>query len=59
MDGEAAFIKINVDDNPSLAQRFGVMSIPTLVIFKDGEEATRMVGARGRADIESAVRQLI
>ncbi|MDR0898669.1 MAG: thioredoxin [Oscillospiraceae bacterium] len=59
MDGEAAFIKINVDDNPSLAQRFGVMSIPTLVIFKDGEEAARMVGARGRADIESAVRQLI
>ncbi len=59
MDGEAAFLKVNVDDNQSLAQRFGVMSIPTLVIFKDGEETARLVGARGRADIESAVREWI
>ncbi len=59
MDGEAAFLKVNVDDNQGLAQRYGVMSIPTLVVFKDGAEATRMVGARGRADIESAVREWI
>lgn len=56
MDGEADFIKINIDENPSLAQKYGVMSIPTLIIFKGGEEATRMVGARGRQDIETAVR---
>lgn len=55
LDGRAGFIKINVDDNQALAQKFGVMSIPTLVIFKDGEEAARMVGARGQADIEAAV----
>lgn len=59
MDGEAGFIKINIDDNPELAQRFGVQSIPTLVIFKDGEETARMVGARGRDDIETAVREWI
>jgi len=59
MDGEAAFIKINVDENPALAQKYGVMSIPTLVVFKDGAEAARMVGARGRQDIESAVREWI
>ncbi len=59
MDGEASFIKINVDENQALAQRYGVMSIPTLVIFKDGSEAARMVGARGRADIENAVREWV
>ncbi len=59
MDGKASFVKINVEENPALAQRYGVMQIPTLVIFKDGEEAARMIGARGRADIESAVREWI
>jgi len=59
MEGEATFLKVNVDDNGTLAERYGVMSIPTLVIFKDGAEAARMVGARGRADIESAVREWI
>ena len=59
MAGEAAFLKVNVDDNNALAVRFGVMSIPTLVIFKDGEEVSRMVGARGREDIENAVREWV
>ena len=59
MDGEADFIKINVDENPTLAEKYSVMSIPTLIIFKDGEEAARMVGARGRQDIEEAVRNCI
>ena len=39
-------LKLNVDDAPSTAQRFGVMSIPTLILFKDGEEAKRIVGAK-------------
>ena len=56
MDGEADFIKINIDDHPSLAQKYGVLSIPTLILFKNGEEAARLVGARGRQDIETAVR---
>lgn len=59
MDGEAGFIKINVDENPSLAKKYGVLSIPTLIVFKDGEEATRMVGAKGRQDIEQALRDCI
>ena len=43
-----AVVKLNVDDNPETARRFGVMSIPTLIVFKDGEERARVVGARGK-----------
>jgi len=40
--------KLNVDDNPETAKRFGVLSIPTLIVFKGGEEKARVVGARGK-----------
>jgi thioredoxin 1 len=40
--------KLNVDDNPDTARRFGVLSIPTLIVFKGGEEKARVVGARGK-----------
>jgi thioredoxin 1 len=47
--GEALQIaKLNIDENPEVTRRFGVMSIPTLMLFKDGAETTRMVGARGK-----------
>lgn len=41
--------KVNVDENSAIAQRYQVMSIPTLLVFKDGEVAKRMVGAKGKA----------
>ena len=43
--------KVNVDDENSLAMKYGVMSIPTLIVFKDGQEKTRIVGARPKAAI--------
>jgi thioredoxin 1 len=43
--------KLNVDDNPDTARRYGVMSIPTLIVFKGGEEKARVVGARGKDSI--------
>jgi thioredoxin 1 len=47
--GDGLFVaKLNVDDNPEVARQFGVMSIPTLILFKDGEEKARVVGARGK-----------
>lgn len=43
--------KVNVDNSPEIAQQFGVMSIPTLVVLKGGEEVKRAVGARPKAAI--------
>lgn len=43
--------KINVDDQPELAEQFGVMSIPTLVVMKKGEVVSRSAGARPKAQI--------
>ncbi|MBQ4609628.1 MAG: thiol reductase thioredoxin, partial [Clostridia bacterium] len=45
--------KVDVDEEPALAQRFGVMSIPTLVVFKGGRVVEQAVGARGKADVAS------
>ncbi len=43
--------KCNVDDNQDIAMEYGVMSIPTLIIFKDGEEVTRTVGSMPKAKL--------
>ena len=43
--------KVNVDEEPQLASQFGIMSIPTLLVFNDGKLAKQMVGARPKADI--------
>ena len=43
--------KVNVDEQPELAERFGVMSIPTLVVMKNGKIAQQAVGARTKSDI--------
>ena len=47
--------KVNVDEQPELAQQFGVMSIPTLIVFKNGKVANQSVGARPKAAILSLI----
>ena len=42
--------KVNVDENPAIAQKYGIMSIPTIILFKDGEPAKKVIGARSKAD---------
>ena len=49
--GRIKAVKMNVDDNPETARKLGVMSIPTLIMFKDGQEKARVVGARGKEAI--------
>jgi thioredoxin 1 len=44
--GKVRVAKLNVDDNPGIARKFDVMSIPTLIVFKDGQPAKRLVGAK-------------
>ena len=44
-------VKMNVDDNPETARKFSVLSIPTLILFKNGQEKARVVGARGKEAI--------
>jgi thioredoxin 1 len=50
-EGALTIAKVNVDDNPDAAMRFQVMSIPTLIVFQDGEPAKRLVGAKGKAQL--------
>ena len=47
-EGKMKVGKMNVDQNPKLPAKFGVMSIPTVVIFKDGKEAGRKIGFEGK-----------
>jgi len=51
--GKLVVAKCNVDDNQDLAMKFGVMSIPTLVVFKNGEEIDRSVGALPKARLQA------
>ncbi len=44
-------VKVNVDDSPDVARRFDIMSIPTLIVFKDGQPAKRMLGAKGKGQL--------
>ena len=45
-------VKLNVDENPNTAAKYGIMSIPTLMLFKNGEMASRQVGAAPKAKLE-------
>ena len=54
-DGRAVVGKVDVDEEPALAQRFGVMSIPTLIVLKGGKVVEQAVGARGRADVAAMI----
>lgn len=54
-DGRAVVGKVDVDEEPGLAQRFGVMSIPTLIVLKGGKVVEQAVGARGKADVAAMI----
>ncbi len=50
--GRIKVVKINTDENPDISMRFGIQGIPTLILFKDGREVNRIIGAAPRQEIE-------
>jgi thioredoxin 1 len=57
--GKIQVAKLNIDDNLDVTRRHEVMSIPTLLLFKDGEVKTRIVGARGKAQLLQEIEQYL
>lgn len=51
-DGKISFAKLDVDQNPKTAGKYGIMSIPTLIIFKNGEPVSHVVGFRPKAELK-------
>lgn len=58
-DGKVKIAKLNVDENPQISRRFNVRSIPTLLVFKDGELVETAVGARPKAQVEQLLNQYV
>ena len=54
-DGRATVAKLNVDENPTIPERYAVRGIPTLLIFKEGELTETIVGLRGKEDIAKLI----
>ena len=58
-DGKVKFAKVNVDENNDLAQKQEVMSIPCMVLFKNGKEVNRFVGSVGEGTLKERLKELI
>ncbi len=58
-EGKLTVGKVNVDENRDLAAKFGIMSIPTLILFKDGEIAETSVGFKNKAELMQMIQPLI
>ena len=54
-DGSVRFYKLNIDENSSVAERYGIRGIPTLIIFQGGREAERIVGASSREALSRTI----
>ena len=54
-EGKIAFTKLNVDENPKTSSQYGIMSIPTLLIFKDGAPVSNIIGFRPKAELKKSI----
>ena len=52
MNGKVKIVKLNVDENPKVTEKYGITSIPTLILFKNGEQAARQLGLKPRQVLE-------
>ncbi|MCL4419091.1 MAG: thioredoxin [Patescibacteria group bacterium] len=58
-EGKLKVGKLNVDDNPDTSARYGVMSIPSLIFFKDGKPVKTMVGAQGKENFKRGIEEVL
>lgn len=54
-EGKVTFAKLNVDENPKTASQYGIMSIPTLLIFKDGAPISNIIGFRPKPELKKSI----
>ncbi|HVL50094.1 MAG TPA: thioredoxin [Actinomycetota bacterium] len=59
LEGRMKVVKLNIDENPRVTGNYGIMSIPSLVLFADGNEAARVVGARPASAIRNAIEEFL
>ncbi len=55
---KAQIVKVNVDDNPELAQKYGIRGIPTMIFFKNGQAAKTLVGVQAKDEIKKSLEEL-
>ena len=55
LGGKAKIVKMNVDENPEVAGSFGIMSIPTLILFKDGKPVNKLVGGQPKPQLKAFI----
>lgn len=59
MDGKVRVGKLNIDEQMDIAQKYGVMSIPTFIIFKDGQPADTSVGVMSKTELENKLKKVL
>ncbi len=58
-DGKISFVKVDVDQNPKTASRYSIMSIPTLLIFKNGQPVSHIVGLKPKAELKRSLDDIL
>jgi len=57
--GKVEFTKVDIDENPGLVERFGIMGVPTVIVFKDGEIVKQMTGYQPKEMFEQSINQIL
>jgi len=58
-EGKVKFVKLNTDENPQVAGKYGIRSIPTLLVFKGGQPVGQIVGFRPKSDLEKRLQEVL
>jgi len=58
-DGQVKFVKLNTDDNVATASRYGIRSIPTIMVFKSGEAVDQVIGFRPKSELKKKLDQVL